>query len=329
MHKVFKGDGLPLRAQVADQALNDLNTAHKPINDAQDEKDRKRKEMYDRTKDQTPSEQHPTEARVSNFDGNQTEQSEKFRLSQNPTNIKFEDCLDPDLLQLCQPNWFKRPKSSGVYGSKTVTNLQVSANALTAGSTNLSSSRQGMLSGKANALNQNSRRSNLKESGHNRDILTKLGSLASSGEGVPAMSNQSARYDQKKSFLFFSPREPESNQQNQSSSYISPSKYAKNVDFIDKEDPSEAKPAKRGTLKDIYSMRRLKYSPTIELATPKVEETKVEQKEEMKEIASRAMKACFSNESTMRQKEQSAHKMSQNYLKQSFKGSPERSPKKG
>ena len=55
------------------------------------------------------------------------------------------------------------------------------------------------------------------------------------------------------------------------------------------------------------------------LATPKVEETKIQKRIEMKQIGKRANRACFTDEHREIEKEKSAHKMSQTYLKTAIK----------
>ena len=63
-------------------------------------------------------------------------------------------------------------------------------------------------------------------------------------------------------------------------------------------------------MRDLYRKKKLQYSPSIMLATPKMEETKTQKRIEMKQIGKRANRACFSNEHREQEKEKSAHKMS-------------------
>ena len=62
-------------------------------------------------------------------------------------------------------------------------------------------------------------------------------------------------------------------------------------------------------------MKKLKFQPQADIATPKVHETKAQKRVEMKQIGKRANRACFSDENREQEREKSAHKMSQTFLK--------------
>ena len=85
--------------------------------------------------------------------------------------VNFESALDPCLSLLCQPNWYKRPQSSNVYGPKS-TKARLTASHQTLGSaiTKAGSSKRNILSSKPS-----------KQTGKgNHDLWDKTASIRSS-----------------------------------------------------------------------------------------------------------------------------------------------------
>ena len=104
----------------------------------------------------------------------------------------------------------------------------------------------------------------------NKDIYTKLTAL-SSQEDLPRFSVTSSHVN------FKSPREAAANSfsiMNILKNPLQPSSIIDNImgDVVG----AAEKVMKQGSLKEIYEKKRLKYMPSIELATPNVNETKVE-----------------------------------------------------